>query len=122
MKGDDMETHTRTYDGWLGHDAYDRNGNKIGEIADIYYDDATGRPEWLAIRTGLFGLNTTFAPIAGSTGQGDDLVLAYDKDLVKDAPNLDPAGSLTAEEERELYAHYDFSWGDTDWDRGFGYG
>jgi hypothetical protein len=50
------------------------------------------------------------------------LVLAYDKELVKDAPNLDPAGSLTAEEERELYAHYDFSWDDTDGDRGFGHG
>ena len=38
----------RDYDAWIGYDAYDRNGDKVGGIDQIFYDDATGRPEWVA--------------------------------------------------------------------------
>jgi hypothetical protein len=79
-----MEAGTRTYDGWIGRDAYDADGDKVGEITDIYYDDATGRPEWLAVKTGLFGLKRSFVPIHGSQPHGDgDLRLAFDVDMVK---------------------------------------
>ena len=61
-----MEPATSTYDGWIGRDAYDADGDKVGEITDIYYDDATGRPEWVAVKTGLFGMKRTFVPIHGS--------------------------------------------------------
>jgi hypothetical protein len=39
-----MET-INSYEGWVGTDAYDVNGDKIGAIDAIYYDDQTGRPE-----------------------------------------------------------------------------
>jgi hypothetical protein len=104
-----MET-INSYEGWIGRDAYDINGDKIGGIDQIYYDDITGRPEWLAIRTGFFGTNTSFAPISGSTVYGDDLRLAYTKDQVKDAPNIDPtSGSLLAHDEQVLFDHYGFA-------------
>ena len=61
-----MKPATSTYDGWIGRDAYDANGDKVGEITDIYYDDVTGRPEWVAVKTGLFGMKRTFVPIHGS--------------------------------------------------------
>ena len=54
-----MEPATSTYDGWIGRDAYDADGDKVGEITDIYYDDVTGRPEWVAVKTGLFGMKRT---------------------------------------------------------------
>ena len=38
-----MET-INSYEGWVGTDAYDVNGDKIGAIDAIYYDDQTGRP------------------------------------------------------------------------------
>jgi len=108
-----MEPVTKTYDAWIGRNAYARNGEKIGEIASIYYDDTTRRPEWVAVRTGLFGRKVTFAPIAGSSPQGDDLQLAYDKDIVKDAPNVDDDdGHLGQADEQQLYAHYQFDWAD----------
>jgi uncharacterized protein (TIGR02271 family) len=110
-----------TYDGWINSDVYDRNGDKVGEIKDVYYDDATHRPEWLAIDTGMFGQNLSFVPIAGSTIHEDDLWLAYDKDQIKDAPNCDADGHLSPEEERALYSHYEFSWGERT-ATGYGYG
>jgi uncharacterized protein (TIGR02271 family) len=110
------------YDAWIGDDAYDRNGDKVGGIDQIYYDDATGRPEWLAVRTGWFGTKVTMAPIAGSTVEADGgLRLAYDKDLIKDAPNLDVEDHLSEDDERTLYSHYGFSWDDPE-STGYGYG
>jgi hypothetical protein len=47
-----MKPATKTYDGWIGRDADGRQGDKIGEIESIYYDDVTGRPEWLAVPLG----------------------------------------------------------------------
>jgi uncharacterized protein (TIGR02271 family) len=112
----------RDYDAWIGYNAYDRTGDKVGGIDQIFYDDATGRPEWVALRTGWFGTNVTFAPIAGSTAEGEDgLRLAYDKDLIKDAPNFDVDDHLSEDEERALYAHYGFTWDDADV-AGYGYG
>jgi len=105
-----MDWSTTSYEAWIDRDAYDVNGEKIGEIAGIYYDEVTGRPEWLVVRTGLFGSNVSFAPIAGSSAYGEDLQVAYDKDTVKDAPNVDPDGYLDADEERRLFEHYQFDW------------
>ena len=56
--------------------------------------------------TGLFGKKESFAPIAGSSSDGDDLVLAVTKDQVKDAPNIDSDGHTTDEENAALYAYY----------------
>jgi uncharacterized protein (TIGR02271 family) len=86
------ESAMRSYDSWIGHDVYDVDGDKIGEITDIYYDDVTQRPEWLTVKTGLFGSKKSFVPLQGSTrygDDGDDLQVIYDKDLIKDAPKVD---------------------------------
>lgn len=108
----------RTYDQWIGRDVYDRDDNKVGEIKDIFYDDVTGRPEWLAVKTGLFGNRVNFVPIAGAeirhdTEHPDDssLRVGYDKATIKDAPNVDDADDhLTAAEEQDLYRHYSFDY------------
>ncbi len=91
---------------WRGRTLVDRDGDKIGKIEDIYLDRSSGEPEWVAVKTGLFGTNVSFVPIHDTDTSGDDLRVAYEKDLVKDAPNVDPDGELSPEEERRLYQHY----------------
>ncbi|GAA4957268.1 PRC-barrel domain-containing protein [Streptomyces heliomycini] len=49
----------------IGRKAFDRNGNRIGTIDEVYLDDATGVPEWAAIRTGLFSRDA-FVPLEPS--------------------------------------------------------
>lgn len=95
-----------SYEGWIGRNAVDQDGTKIGRIEEIYLDDASGQPEWLAIKTGMFGSNLTFAPLAGANADRDDLRLPYTKSLVKDAPNVSADGHLEPDEEAELYRHY----------------
>jgi uncharacterized protein (TIGR02271 family) len=98
--------------GWKGRTAVDRDGDKIGSIEDVYLDRQSGEPEWVAIKTGLFGSNVSFVPVADATPAGDDVRIAYEKDVVKDAPNVEADGELSPEEERRLYDHYDRDYGD----------
>src|SRR3954469_6586378 len=91
---------------WRGRQLVDRDGDKIGKIEDVYLDRQSGEPEWVAVKTGLFGSNVSFVPISDASTSGDDLAVAYTKDQVKDAPNVDPDGERAPEEERRLYQHY----------------
>ena len=75
---------------WQGATIVDRDGDKIGRIDAIYLDDQTGQPEWALVNTGLFGTRSTFVPIAQATARGDQVQVPYEKQLVKDAPNLEP--------------------------------
>jgi uncharacterized protein (TIGR02271 family) len=93
---------------WIGRKAVDRNGDKIGKIDDIYADDDTGEPEWLTVHTGVFGTHVSFVPLRGAQAQGDDLMVAYDKDQVKDAPRAEADGHLSQQEEDRLYDHYGY--------------
>ena len=91
---------------WQGQTAHGRDGEKLGTVEDIYLDDQTGEPEWVAIKTGLFGAKLSFAPLAEATRSGDGVQLPYGKDQVKDAPSVDADGQLSQDEEAALYRHY----------------
>jgi PRC-barrel domain len=95
-----------TAHGWLGRVMVDRDSNKIGEVVDIYLDNETGRPEWAVVRTGLFGMRSTFVPLADAREVGDELQVAQRRVQVKEAPNIEPDGQLSEVEEVELYRHY----------------
>ncbi|MFD5027867.1 PRC and DUF2382 domain-containing protein [Streptomyces sp. NPDC058373] len=95
-----------TTDQLVGLTAYDRDGAKVGSVEQVFLDDGTGKPEWVTVKTGMFGMKETFVPLAGAGHDGEGLHLAYAKDTIKDAPRVDADEHLDAAEERELYAHY----------------
>jgi uncharacterized protein (TIGR02271 family) len=96
----------------------DRDGGKIGSIDEIYADQDTGKPEWMAVRTGLFGTRLTFVPLVEAQRDGDQVRVPYDKAQVKDAPNVDPDGELSQDEEANLYSHYGIEYGEARSDSG----
>ena len=91
---------------WLNRTVVDPSGTKVGTVTDVYVDDQTKQPDWLAISTGLFGTKVSFVPIDGARADGEDVVVTYDKEMIKDAPRIDAEGALTVDEEQTLYAHY----------------
>jgi uncharacterized protein (TIGR02271 family) len=97
----------------IGRDIYGSDGSKIGTAVQVYADDETGKPEWLSVRTGLFGTKESFVPLSDASVSGDRVTVSYDKAFVKDAPNIDADGHLSQDEERELYAYYNRSDYDT---------
>lgn len=103
---------------WYGRNVVGPDNDKIGKITDIYLDNATDQPEWAAVKTGLLGNRVSFVPLAGARLQDDDLMVAYDKATVKEAPNAEEDGQLSEDEEAQLYEHYGLSYSGPDADSG----
>ncbi|WP_144721629.1 PRC-barrel domain-containing protein [Cellulosimicrobium sp. TH-20] len=83
------------------------DGEKIGKVGQVFVDDRTGEPDWVTVKTGLFGTGESFVPLAEADVQGDEIRVPFDKDRVKGAPRVDDAGGhLSHEEEDALYRYY----------------
>jgi uncharacterized protein (TIGR02271 family) len=103
---------------WRGYDAVGPDANKLGTIEDIYLDQETGQPEWVALKTGMFGNKLSFAPLTQARQDGDTIVLPYEKDQIKNAPRVEADGALSHEEEAQLYRHYGLEYAETRSDTG----
>ncbi len=98
------------YNNWRGKTVVDRDGNKIGELKELYLDDDTERPTFGTISTGLFGTKESFFPVSLSRVQDEQIVLDTEADKVKNAPRIDVDEVLNPDEERTLYEYYGLPW------------
>ena len=85
------------------------DGHKIGKIVDVYESTDGNDGTFVTVHTGLFGGHASFVPLREATLQGDEVVVPYAKDQVKDAPRVAADEELTSEEEQRLYQHYQLS-------------
>jgi uncharacterized protein (TIGR02271 family) len=86
-------------------------GGKIGKVAQVYLDDETGQPEWVTVRTGLFGTKESFVPLAAARLERGELVVDATKEKVNGAPRIDEDGYLSEQQEAEIYRYYGISAG-----------
>ena len=98
----------------IGSNAVGADGSKIGTVGQVYLDNATGRPEWATVKTGLFGSSESFVPLSQAEVTGDGIRIPFDKDRVKNAPKIDADRELSEQEEQELYAYYGIGGGTSD--------
>jgi stress response protein YsnF len=89
-----------------GAPVYDKDGDKIGSVEEIFYDHQTREPEWIGIGTGLLGTKRVLVPTQGASVTGDGITVRYEKDHVKDSPDID-SDEISERLERELYSYYD---------------
>jgi uncharacterized protein (TIGR02271 family) len=107
-----------TAQSWQGRTMVDPAGDKLGMIDAIYLDDETGQPEWATVASGLFTAKTAFVPLAQAQDMGDSVQVPYDKQQVTDAPRPQADGSLSQNEEAELYRHYGLDYSESRSDSG----
>jgi len=101
-----MPPSIETVQSWQGRTMVDPAGDKLGTIDAIYLDDETGQPAWATITRGLFSAKAAFVPLAQAQAMGDSVQVPYDKQQVSDAPSMEADGSLSQDEEAQLYRHY----------------
>src|SRR4051794_26212545 len=87
------------------------DGKKLGTVSAIYYDNHTDQPEWVAVRTGLFGLDVSLVPLATAQLRGEVLHVPFDKEQLKTAPHHNPSLELTRQDEVDLFHHYGLPYG-----------
>ena len=105
-------TEVDEYGDWLTLDVYDPDGRRIGQIADLYDDDAgtAGEPPAMAaVRTGRLGMRSSYLPLRGVASRtADGVSVPYDREQVRSAPEVAEGDELTEDEVEEVYRHYDY--------------
>jgi Domain of unknown function (DUF2382) len=98
----DPETRER----WRELVVVDRDAATVGTIASFYLDQASGLPTWALVRAGWLGDRLSFLPLADAVETGGEIRLPYTKAQVHQAPAIDPASELSADDELALAGHY----------------
>ena len=94
-----------------GQTVYSADGEKLGTVNEIFYDQETRRPEWISVATGFLGRKTALVPVQGADLREDGLRVRFTKDDVQGAPEVDTSGEeISQESESTLYSHYGLSY------------
>ena len=86
--------------------AYDRDGEKLGSVKEVYINDSTGQPDFVEVGHGLFGMSSSIVPLRGHRLDGENLQLAFTKDRIQDAPNIRDDDHLSDEDHATIYRHF----------------
>ena len=98
---------TALEDRFAGYEVYDRNGEKIGKVDDLFVDE-NDSPEYIGVKMGFLGTRTTLIPmdlvtVDDSAGRLD---VATDKETAKNGPAFDDDREITPDFENEIYSYY----------------
>lgn len=86
---------------------YGPNDEKIGKVGQVYLDDQTQEPNWVTVKTGLFGTKEFFVPLDLAERYERRINVPYSKSQVTAAPHTEIDQSLSPEEEDTLYEYYE---------------
>src|SRR5215212_1587022 len=114
---------TALEDQYAGYEVYDRNGEKIGKVDDLFVDE-NDQPEYLGVKMGFLGLEgTSLIPweLTRVNGEGHRIEVSVDKAQVKEGPSFNDDRDITPEYEEQVYSHYGLQRGQTSGELG-GYG
>lgn len=101
-----MSTISTDRGSWTGMTLIDSDDHRLGTIEEIYFDEPTGRPLWMVVRTGLFGTRRNLVPMDDAMPTGDCITTPYDKSQIDGSPRIDLTEELADDRVRALYAHY----------------
>ena len=99
---------TAAEDRFAGYEVYDRSGDKIGKVDDLFLD-RTDSPEYIGVKMGSLGTRSTLIPwdaVSATDDEGRAITIAADKDAAKNGPAFDDDSEITPGFEREVHSYY----------------
>jgi uncharacterized protein (TIGR02271 family) len=96
------------YERLIGYDIEDTNGNKVGKVETVW-EDRTGQPAYLGVRTGWLGLGKIHvipAHYATYSERRQRIRLPFEEDVIKNAPEFDAESEFTESGEERLYEYF----------------
>ena len=90
-----------------GYQVYDQHYEKVGKVDDLFVDE-NDVPEYIGVKTGLFGGPSTLIPmdIVRVNDLRQLVEVASDKETIKNAPSFGDDAEITAGFEERVYAHF----------------
>jgi hypothetical protein len=101
---------TMDSESWIGRTLIDGDDRKLGTIEAIYCDAQTDQPQWMAVKTGLWGSKHSFVPLTDAMPVDDAIRTPYTKSQIDDAPRLAADEDLPDDQVIELYRYYDLAY------------
>jgi uncharacterized protein (TIGR02271 family) len=114
---------TAIEDQYAGYEVYDRNGEKLGKVDDLFVDE-NDQPEYIGVKMGFLGIEgTSLIPWEVARVHKNDhrIEVSVDKAQVKEGPSFNDDRDITPEYEERVYSHYGLQRAQTEGERG-GYG
>jgi uncharacterized protein (TIGR02271 family) len=98
---------TAIEDLYAGYEVYDREGQKIGKVDDLFLDE-NDQPEYFGVKMGFLGMRSTLIPweIARIDEEGGRIEVSVDKATAKDGLAFDDDRDITPEYENEVRSYY----------------
>ena len=100
--------HDEVLERYLGYEVYDRDGDKIGKVDELFLDE-NDRAEYLGVKRGFLGLEgTSLIPWEAARVNEDErrIEVSADKETVKNGPSYDNDQEITPEYEERVRSHY----------------
>src|ERR671917_499316 len=107
-------------DQYEGYEVYDRNGEKIGKVDDLFINESD-QPEYIGVKMGFLGLEgTSLIPweLTRVNEEGHRIEVSVDKAQVKEGPSFDDDRDITPDYEERVYSHYGLQQAQTNGARG----
>ncbi len=99
---------------YAGYEVYDRDGDKIGKVDDLFVDE-NDNPEYIGVKMGFLGRKSTLIPwdMARLDERERRIEVSVDKATAKEGPAFDDDEEITPEYEEQVRSHYrlDSTWG-----------
>ncbi len=98
---------TAIEDQYADYTVYDRDGDKIGKVDDLFVDE-NDQPEYIGVKMGFLGTRSTLIPweVARVDEQNHRIEVSVDKATAKDGPAFDDDEDITPDYEERVYSHY----------------
>ena len=91
---------------WIGRDVVDSDGDKVGELEDVYFDAESEKPAFLIVRTGRIKHHLSFVPVDGAQAGPDRVQVGFTETEIRKTPTVEVGAELSAEDESALYHGY----------------
>jgi len=110
---------TAIEDQYEGYTVYDRDGDKIGKVDDLFLDE-NDQPEYIGVKMGFLGTRSTLIPMEVARVDENDrrIEVSVDKATAKEGPSFDDDQDITPEYEEQVYSHYGLQRAQTGGERG----
>ncbi len=89
-----------------GIDVYSADGERIGSVQDIYFDDISREPEWIGLGAVFIGVRSFVVPVEGLRYEGDHLQVPFTRERIQNEPDFEPAESLDLEADMALSDYF----------------
>lgn len=96
-------------DSWVGFELDDIDGDRAGSVQGLYLDAESGNPVWLVAGLGRRHSKLVAIPYANCAAGAGRVWAAHPRELLSEAPGVDPTRPLLREHELAICAHYGIS-------------